>query len=112
MQGLTLRDDGRVIFLSQAIRGQTPAYTLSLLGVAADFITTQIGLARGFVETHPLYNPFFSLTIFWMACTVLALTLPRGKMWGRAILFISSWSLLGAVNNILVLLGVFGGLII
>ena len=109
---MTIRDDGHVTFLSQAIRSQASAYTLSLLGVAADFVTTQIGLASGFAETHPLYNPFSSLAIFWTACTILALTLPRGRIWGRSILFISSWSLLGAVNNILVLLGVFGSLVI
>jgi hypothetical protein len=107
-----LRNDGRFIFFSQAIRSQTQAYALSFVGVIADYMTTQIGLARGFVETHPLYNSFYSLAIFWMACTILALTLPKERRWGQAILFISGWSFLGAINNLLVLSGIFGGLVI
>jgi hypothetical protein len=107
-----LRNDGRLILVSQAIRSQTQAYALSFMGVTADYLTTRIGLTRGFVETHPIYNPFYALAIFWMACTVLALALPKGRRWDSAILFISGWSFLGAVNNILVLLGIFGGLMI
>jgi len=105
-----LRVDERLLYASQAIRGQSPAYALSLVGVVADYLTTQVGLARGFVETHPLYSPIIALAIFWAACTVLALALPRGRWWDRAILLISGWSLLGAANNVLVILGVFGGL--
>jgi len=107
-----LRVDERLLYVSQAIRGQSPAYTLSLIGVVADYATTQIGLARGFVETHLNYNPLSALAIFWMGCTILAIALPRGRWWDRAVLFISGWSFLGAVNNILVLLGVFGVLIL
>jgi hypothetical protein len=47
-----------------------------------------------------------------MGCTILAIALPRGRWWDRAVLFISGWSFLGAVNNVLVLLGIFGGLMI
>jgi len=44
--------------------------------------------------------------------SVLVLFLPRGRWWEESIRFIAAWSLLGAVNNTMVILGVFGGLVI
>jgi hypothetical protein len=53
-----------------------------------------------------------ALAIFWSAIVFLYLTLPRGKKWDAAIWVLASWSFLGAVNNTLVILGVFGGWVI
>jgi len=43
---------------------------------------------------------------------VLTLSLPRGRWWEGSIRFIAAWSFLGAINNTLVILGVFSGLVI
>jgi len=92
--------------------GRLSAFVISLMGVAADYVSTCLGLGRGFYETHLQYHPLLALAIFWVAVAVLALSLPRGRWWEGSIRFIAAWSFLGAVNNTLVILGIFGGLII
>jgi len=87
-------------------------FPIALLGVVCDWITTQVGLGMGFYETHLAYHPVTALAIFWSAIVFLYLTLPRGKKWDAAIWVLASWSFLGAVNNTLVILGVFGGWVI
>jgi len=82
------------------------------MGVAADYVSTRVGLGRGFYETHAQYHPLLALAIFWTAMAVLVLSLPRGRLWERSIRFIASWSFLGVVNNTLVILGLFSGLVI
>lgn len=86
-------------------------YIIALCGVLCDYASTVVGLSMGFVETHPEYHPITALVIFFAAVTVLKLTMPKGK-WQIAPLFIAAFSFLGAVNNILVILGVFPGLVI
>jgi hypothetical protein len=88
------------------------ALPIALLGVVSDWITTRIGLDMGYHEIHLQYSPFFALAIFWYAVVFLLMALPRGKKWDAAICFLASWSFLGAVNNALVILGVFSGLVI
>ena len=94
-----------------ANRGMIP-FLVSLGGVVSDYITTRIGLSMGFYETHSQYHPVSALLIFWGALTVLALTLPRKKSWNLCLHGLALASYLGAVNNILVILGVFSGLVI
>ena len=87
------------------------AFLVSLVGVAVDYFSTRVGLSLGFYETHPQYHPLLALAIFWTAVAVLVLSLPRGRWWEESIRFIAAWSLLGAVNNTMVILGLFGGLV-
>ena len=92
--------------------GRLSAFLVSLVGVAADYISTRVGLDRGFYETHAQYHPLLALAIFWTAMAVLVLSLPRGRWWEGSIRFIAAWSFLGVINNTLVILGVFSGLVI
>jgi hypothetical protein len=87
-------------------------FIVSFVGVLLDFFTTVVGLSQGFVETHVNYSPLNAFFIFALANIVLSLTLPRSKNWKRVALFISSWPFLGAINNTLVIMGLFSGLII
>ena len=88
----------------------TIPYMIAALGVALDFVTTQVGLARGFLETHPLYSPISSLVIFYALLTVSALALPRGNI-RRMFIFAIAWlTFVGVINNIFVITGIFRGL--
>jgi hypothetical protein len=79
-------------------------------GVASDYITTLIGLGRGFYETHAQYHPLWASLFFGGAFVLLALTMPRKKPWSLGVYGLAIVSYLGAVNNLLVILGVFTGL--
>ena len=85
---------------------------VSLGGVVSDYLTTRVGLGLGFYETHPQYHPVLALLIFWGAITVLTLLLPKEKPWTISIHGLAVWSFLGTVNNVLVILGVFTGLVL
>lgn len=85
-------------------------FMLSLGGVLSDYITTTIGLAQGFHETHPNYHPLFALLVFWGVIAILALLLPKERPWRLSINTVALISYLGAVNNTLVILGMFPGL--
>jgi len=85
-------------------------FLLALGGVISDYMTTVIGLSLGFYETHPNYHPVHALLIFWGAIAILTLTSPRKKPWTLSINGLALTSYLGAVNNTLVILGVFPGL--
>jgi hypothetical protein len=91
---------------------KTTPFILSLLGVFGDFITTNLGLSRGFVETHLTYSPIYAITIFWSSILILQFSLPKGKTWHLSIIIISLFSFLGLINNSFVLLGIFPGLVI
>jgi len=91
------------------MRRFTP-FVLSLGGVLSDYLTTTIGLGLGFYETHSAYHPLNALLIFWGIITVLTFLLPREKPWVMSINGIALASYLGAVNNTLVILGMFSGL--
>jgi len=85
-------------------------YILSIGGVLSDYLTTVIGLGLGFYETHSAYHPLSALLIFWGAITLLTLLLPKEKLWRMSIKGIALASYLGAVNNTLVIFGIFPGL--
>jgi hypothetical protein len=87
-------------------------FLLALLGVVCNWITPQVGLGMGYYETYPMYPPVLALVIFLTAILFLLTVLPRGRRWDYAIYFLASWSFLGAVNNTLVIMGVFSGLVI
>ena len=96
----------------RSIRVMLPAYVVAFLGCVSDYITTRIGLGMGFYETHLQSSPLLSMGIFVGAITILAFTLPRSPKWKLCTIFLATWSFLGAANNILVIFGVFGGLVI
>ena len=87
-------------------------FLVSLSGILLDYWTTCVGLSMGFIETHPEYHPLKALAIFWGAIAVLTATLPKTRKWMISINALGSLSYLGAINNILVILGVFSGLLI
>jgi len=87
-------------------------FLISLGGVLSDYVTTMIGLGLGFYETHPNYHPVWALLIFWSAIAILVLTLPKKRLWTIGINGLALMSYLGAVNNTLVILGLFSGLVI
>ena len=87
-------------------------FILSLAGVLSDYATTRIGLSLGFYETHPQYHPVLALVIFWGAIALLSATLPKKGFWRLSVSGLASTSYLGAINNILVILGLFSGLVI
>lgn len=87
-------------------------FLISLAGVIADYFTTSIGLGLGFHETHTQYHPALAIVIFWSALTLLTLTLPEGRTWRIGKNILASTSFLGFINNTLVILGVFSGLVI
>ncbi len=85
-------------------------FVISLFGVVSDYVTTRIGLSLGFYETHPQYHPILALIIFWGSLALLVSTLPKKNFWQMSVNGFASVSYLGAVNNILVILGIFSGL--
>jgi len=87
-------------------------FVLSLGGVLSDYMTTVIGLSLGFCESHPHYHPIFALLIFWGVITSLTLTVPKRNPWKLCPYGFALVSYLGAVNNLLVILGVFPGLVL
>jgi len=96
----------------ESIRAVLPAYIVALFGSVADYITTRIGLGMGYYETHLQYSPLLSIGIFTGMITILALALPKSPKWRLCVIFLAAWSFFGAVNNMLVILGVFRGLVI
>jgi hypothetical protein len=85
-------------------------FLISLGGILLDYWTTCVGLSMGFVETHPEYHPLRALAIFWGAIAILTATLPKTRKWMMSINALASLPYLGAINNALVILGVFPGL--
>ncbi|MCW4020395.1 MAG: hypothetical protein NWF14_04110 [Candidatus Bathyarchaeota archaeon] len=89
-------------------------FLLAIGGIISDYATTTIALTMctGLYETHPQYNPVWALMIFWGAIAVLTSTLPKKKPWNLSINGLALASYTGAVNNTLVILGLFSGLAI
>jgi len=80
---------------------------LSFGGVVSDYITTIVGLSIGFHETNQQYHPAWALLYYWSAITILVVTLPRKKISILSVNTLALTSYLGALNNILVILGMF-----
>lgn len=87
-------------------------FLISLVGIVTDYLTTRIGLGLGFHEVHSQYHPGLALAIFWSALTLLTLTLPKGRIWRLSKNILASVSLLGFINNTLVIIGASSGLVI
>jgi hypothetical protein len=87
-------------------------FLVSLGGIITDYLTTNIGLNLGYYETHANYHPLNALVIFSMAIFLLTAILPEKKVWKTSIICLASATYLGTVNNLLVIQGVFSGLII
>lgn len=87
-------------------------YFIAVLGITLDWLTTYIGLGRGFYETHLSYTPLLALLIFIGVLVFMEVTLRGFKYKKQYQSLIASMSFLGSVNNTLVLLGVFGELIL
>ena len=83
---------------------------IAAMGVAMDFATSQVGLARGFLEAHRLYSPVYSLAIFWALLTVATLALPRGNTRRMLIFAIALLTFIGVLNNLFVITGIFRGM--
>jgi len=94
------------------VLGRATPFALSLGGVLSDYVTTTMGLGLGFYETHPQYHPVSALLIFWGAITLLTLTLPKKNPWRLSVYGFALAPYLGAVNNLLVILGVSSGLVL
>ncbi len=86
-------------------------FAIALTGVLMDAFTTMIGLSRGYVETHPNYSPVWALLIFWSVIAV-SMIIPRTRFSRTFTLLVSIAPFLGAVNNSLVIIGAFQGLVI
>ena len=97
------------MFLKNTVGNISP-FLISLAGIIADYLTTRIGLNLGFYETHLQYQPAYALIIFWGSLTLLTLTLPKGEFWKMTKNALASVTFLGAINNTLVIIGVFSGL--
>lgn len=85
-------------------------FLLTLGGVFSDYITTNMGLGLGYYESQPNYNPLLALVVFWGITAVLVLLLPEERPWRMSINTLMLSSYLGAVNNALVILGIFPGI--
>ena len=90
-------------------REAIPFFTAAI-GVILDAFTTLTGLSMGLHETHPNYNPILALMIFWSLIAVVRI-LPRTRVVRLFMILLSAAPFLGAVNNSLVILGVYSGLV-
>ena len=89
-------------------------FLISLCGILSDYTTTfyALNFHTGFYETHPQYSPIWAILIFWGAITILTLMLPKKRPWNLCIIGLASTSFIGAINNLLVLFGLFPGIAI
>ena len=95
-------------------------YLIAILGILADWITTSIGLMNPYrfpglvlYETNSHYSPLWGLLIFLTALTIFVKIQKnppgKGALFWRYLISFVPW--IGPINNILVLLGVWRGLI-
>ena len=88
---------------------RTSPFLQVLGGVLSDYVTTTMGLSMGFCETNLEYNPVVSLLVFFAATAILTLAVPRKRPWNLSFYAIGAASYLGAINNVLVMLGLLSG---
>ena len=84
-------------------------FILTFLGVVLDYVTTEMGLSRGFVEINPnvsFINLFLSVTalLFFVYYAI-----PDFKYKLHYMVFISAFTFFPCIHNSLVLAGVFDG---
>ncbi len=89
-------------------------FILALCGIITDYLTTTMGLNffTGFRETNASYSPIWAILYFWGAIAVLTMTLPRKRPWSWGTTGLALASYFGAVNNVLVIMGLFPGFMI
>lgn len=87
-------------------------YVITVYGVVSDLVTTQIGLSKSFIETQSIYSPFIALTVLIGVMAIFDLFFRNARYKMQFQLILVSVSFLGAINNVLVLLRVFGGLML
>lgn len=94
-----------------SLRDWTLPFTLVLGGIISDYITTKLALSlfTGIFELHLGYNPFLALVIFFSSLTLLKLSLPEKKPWNKLVIAFTFFSYFGAINNLLVMAGIFSG---
>lgn len=84
-------------------------FVLTFLGVVLDYVTTVVGLSRGFVEI----NPNVSFINLFLTVTALLLFvyyfIPDFKYKLHYMVFISVFTLFPCIHNSLVLAGLFDG---
>jgi len=102
--------DGTWIFKLSKFGWSVLPYLISLVGVLSDYLTTTLGLDLGFYESNPFFNTLLAVAIFWGTLAFLNLMLPKGKVWTVSKDIFVLVSFLGAINNTLVIAGVFPGL--
>jgi hypothetical protein len=114
---MTTRHDPQLLLPST--RGNPPnSYVRDLgipLGVASsgiilDYVTTSVGLQCGLSEANPAYHPLWAVIVFFSLITLLTVLFRRQRHLKWSIIGFASLSYLGAINNALVLLGLFPGL--
>ena len=86
-------------------------FLLAFGGVVSDYLSTRLGLRLGFVETHLHYHPIHGLTFFLSLIAVLTLLLPRRRRFKLIPLSVAFISYLGIINNALVIVGWFPGIL-
>lgn len=90
-------------------------FIISVTGCLLDWISTQVGLFLGYVETHLTYSLINALFFWVFICFALEMGYRIVGMPGwflNVAILISTVSFIGFVNNTLVIIGVFGGLIL
>jgi len=80
-------------------------FAVSIMGCSSDYVTSLIGLSRGFYEAHPNYSPITALSLF-LGISCLSLLPIKNRLFKLSILAIVSSSFIGAVSNSLLLMGI------
>ena len=80
-------------------------------GIILDYLTTSVGLQWGLSEANPAYHPLWAVLVFFSLITLLTVLSRRQRYLKWSIVGFASLSYLGAINNTLVLLGRFPGLL-
>ena len=80
-------------------------------GIILDYLTTSVGLQCGLSEANPAYHPLWAVLVFFSLITLLTVLSRSQRDMKWSIIGFASLSYLGAINNTLVLLGLFPGLL-
>ena len=93
------------------LRNSLIPLSLAFGGVLSDYITTVIALkfCVNAYEINSQYNPLWAFVIFFSAILLLKSSLPEKGPWRHSIYFMVLFTYFGALNNILVILGIFPG---
>jgi hypothetical protein len=84
-------------------------FGVASIGIISDYLTTSIGLQCGFSEANPAYHPLWAVLVFFSLIALLTLFSRRQRHTKWTVIGFASLSYIGAINNTLVLLGLFPG---